>query len=235
MDTILKAEGVTKNFGSLTAVDHVSLRVEENEILGIVGPNGAGKTTLLNLITGFQDLDYGRIFFRAKDITGLPPHELADLGIVRTFQLTTMFREFTIEESLKVALPEDVESGKEKIDDIIKFLDLEGVRKELTKNLSYGQKKLLQLGCVVARDPTLILLDEPAGGINPVLLSRILNYIQDLRQEGKTFLMVEHDMDTVSKVCDRIVVLNFGKKISEGTYEEICRDEKVQKAYLGES
>jgi len=228
---ILQLQDVTKCFGSLVAVSKCSFAVEKNRITGLIGPNGAGKTTLFNLITGFFTTDEGQIIFKGHQINNLRPYRIAERGIGRTFQITRVFPKMTLMENLIVAAR--VEKRDERALELLELAGLIDLRGEDASDLSYGQQKLLALIRVLMFDPDLILLDEPAAGINPTMQNKIMELIHKLKEGGKTFLIIEHDMKVIMGHSDKIVVLNFGEKIAEGTGEEIKNNEDVLKAYFG--
>ncbi|HEX9567352.1 MAG TPA: ABC transporter ATP-binding protein [Thermoplasmata archaeon] len=248
---ILETENVVKAFGGVRALDGCSLRVREGTITGLIGPNGAGKSTLFNVIIGLFELDEGAIRFRGKRIDGLPPYELVGKGIVKTFQIPRELRNLTVLENLMLCAREAPgenlanlflhvrgvrrreRENQKKAEDLLRFVGLYGLRNEYAKNLSGGQKKLLELTRALMTDPTTILLDEPVAGVNPTLTVKILSLIEQLRQQGKTFFLIEHDMDVVMNRCDWIVVLHQGKRLAEGVPEQIKRDSRVVEAYLG--
>jgi ABC-type branched-subunit amino acid transport system ATPase component len=249
---VLKIEQLTKDFGGLRAVDHCSFEVPEGMIFGLIGPNGSGKTTVFNLVTGFLAVTDGHVYFKGQNITGLRPDQIVQRGIVRTFQLVRTFNRMTVMENLLVGSQHQVGESvlwgalrspqmrrqeREAIARaraLLAVVGLEALADEYCGNLSYAEQKMVEITRALMADPVLIMLDEPASGINPTLVNRILDYIRRLRDEqGKTFLVVEHDMRVIMKLCDRIAVLDYGEKIAEGTPVEICANVAVIDAYLG--
>jgi branched-chain amino acid transport system ATP-binding protein len=249
---LLQVDGVTKAFGGLKAVNDCSLEVPEGSITGLIGPNGAGKTTLFNIITGFIKPDAGRIYFCDGRIDGLEPHNVFKRGLVRTFQIPRELKSMTVLENLMIVPPnQDGEKlwytwfipwrvGKqedailEKAYHVLDFVSLSHLRDEYAANLSGGQKKLLELARVLMCDPRMILLDEPAAGVNRTLMRRLVEDIERLRRElGITFFVIEHDMDIVTQLCDTLIVMSEGTKLAEGLPEEVKADERVLEAYLG--
>ena len=251
---MLRVENVYKNFGGLQALSGVSFHVEAGSITGLIGPNGSGKSTCFNIISGFYTQDSGVITFKGEKLEGLQPFEIAHRGLSRTFQISQVPEKMTVMENLLLApkgqtgekirhvflQPRKIEAETreylEKARDILKLLKLYELRNEYAGNLSGGQKKLLSLGRVLLTDPTLILLDEPTAGVNPTLINDIIAAVKKLRdEEGKTLLIVEHNMKVISRICDKVIVLDFGRKIAEGTPKEIQNNEKVLEAYLAGS
>ena len=249
---MLKVDQLTKNFDNLRAVDHCSFEVSQGLIFGLIGPNGSGKTTVFNLVTGFLKPTAGRISFKGQEITGLRPYQIAQLGIVRTFQLVRAFNRMTVMENLLTApknqagencflgilqtakVRRQEQEAIKRARDLLTLVGLEKVADEYCGNLSYAEQKMVEITRALMTDPQLILLDEPASGINPTLVNQILDGIRRLRDEqGKTFLVVEHDMRVIMNLCDRIAVLDYGQKIAEGTPAEISADSRVIDAYLG--
>jgi len=228
---LLDIKRVNKRFDSLLALSDCSFNVEQGEIIGLIGPNGAGKTTLFNLVTGFLPLDSGQILFKGENVAGMKPYAIARKGIVRTFQITRIFAKLTLLENL--ILPSNVSNTEERASELLDLAELKDLKDEYASDLSYGQQKLLSLMQALMSDPALILLDEPAAGINPTMRNKIINLIHSLNDMGKSFIIIEHDMDVIMKHCDRIIVLSFGEKIAEGTSDEIGNDEQVLKAYFG--
>jgi len=210
------------------------LSVATKTIVGLIGPNGSGKTTFINLVSGFYETDHGDFLFNGNRINGRKPHELSRLGIGRTFQETRVFRKMTVFENMLVASPNGISrESMEKARDLLKFVELFDLKDEYAGNLSYGQQKLLEFARVLMRDPELILLDEPAAGINPILIEKLLKGFRALRDQGKTLIIVEHRIPVINSICEKIIVLDHGQKIAEGTPEEIRSNQTVQAAYLG--
>lgn len=228
---ILDVRNVKKSFHRLQALSACSFSVERGKIIGLIGPNGAGKTTLFNLMTGFLAPDSGRILFNGEDITGLKPYLIARKGIGRTSQITRIFPKMTLSENL--ILPARMANAKERAFQLLELAGLMDLRDEYGSDLSFGQQKLLSLMQILMLDPSLVLLDEPAAGINPTMQNKIVSLIHRLNDLGKTFIIIEHDMEVIMNHCHKIIVLCFGEKIAEGTSEEIRRNEQVLKAYFG--
>jgi branched-chain amino acid transport system ATP-binding protein len=247
----LEVRDLEKNFGGLEALHSLSFDVNRGEILGIIGPNGAGKTTLFNLISGQQKPTRGKIVFQSEDITSKAPHAIAERGIIRTFQSPNLFDSKTVMENLIVAFHLEARSGfwdalfttksvttanariAEKSLDILEFMGLEKFRDEVVKNLPHGHRRSLGIAMALAASPKVLMLDEPVGGMNPREKDAMTSLIGEIRKQGKTILIVEHNMRVVMSLCDRIVVLNFGNKIAEGTSAEIRDNPEVIRAYLG--
>ena len=248
---MLELRELTKNFGHLVAVNGVDLSVEEGEIRGLIGPNGSGKTTMFNLISGFLTPTRGRIFFRGEDITNLPPHLVAKRGLVRTFQLTALFREMTALQNVIMACHLHTGLGlfqqyfrnagtrlreKEIAKKALALLDSMGIadkRDEITGDMPHGHQCALGIANALATEPKMILLDEPVGGMNPTETKEIMDRIKKVRDRGVTVLLVEHDMKAVMTTCEKVTCINFGNKIAEGTPQEICSHQDVIDAYLG--
>lgn len=249
---MLCIDRLSKRFGGLKAVDSCAFSVQAATITGLIGPNGAGKTTLFNLLTGFTKPDAGRVRFEDKDITGQSPHRVFRAGVCRTFQVPREFREMSVVDNLMLAFPRQLgeriwnplirpravrrqeTSAWEKAMDVLEFLELACVAGELAGNLSGGQKKLLELGRTMMSDPRLVLLDEPGAGVNRTLLKRLADSIRRLCAErGITVLLIEHDMDFVMSLCRPIVVMSEGRVLTEGSPEDVQRDQRVLDAYLG--
>ena len=232
---ILRLERVRKSFGGLRAVDGCSFAVEAGGIVGLIGPNGAGKTTLFNLISGVLTPDSGHIYFNGTQITKLKPHEIARLGIGRTFQITRIFPKMTVWENMIVISQGRASHAatEERARQLLELADLLPLKENYAAELSFGQQKLLDLIRVMMLDPQLILLDEPAAGINPTMQNKILELIHRLNEDGKTFLIIEHDMDVIMGHCHKVIALNFGRVIAEGPPEEVRENEDVLAAYFG--
>ncbi len=231
--SILEIRDLTKRFGGVIAVNACSLVLVSGKIYGLIGPNGSGKTTLFNCITGLERRDAGQVLFKGRRIDGLKPHRIAHIGIGRTFQIIRVFPDLTALENLLVVTQEPFELARRKAMDLLRFVTLDRLHNEYAGNLSYGQQKLLEFSRVLMADPELILLDEPAAGVNRTLLNELLSAIASLRDRGKTILIVEHDMKVVMGLCERIFVLDYGEKIAEGPPEAILADQRVVEAYFG--
>jgi ABC-type branched-subunit amino acid transport system ATPase component len=230
---VLAVEGVRKSFGGVAAVAGVSFTLEAGRIYGLIGPNGSGKTTLFNCITGLERIDAGLVRFQDARIDGLKPSRVARLGIGRTFQMIRVFPELTALENLLVVTRGAREAAERRGRELLQFVKLERLAGEYAGNLSYGQQKLVEFVRVLMTDPTLILLDEPAAGVNRTLLNDLLAAVARLRDEGRTILLVEHDMKVVMGLCETVFVLDYGEKIAEGPPGLIQADERVIEAYFG--
>ncbi|RMF03311.1 MAG: ABC transporter ATP-binding protein [Alphaproteobacteria bacterium] len=248
---MLELQGVCKHFGGLTAVDRVSFSLGEEAITGLVGPNGSGKTTLFHVISGFYSSDGGSIHFHGVPIHNLPPHEISRLGLVRTFQHSRVVGQLSVRDNLKMAAPQQlgenlsqvffrrraVRCQERQIDAqakrILDLLKLDHLAEQPAEGLSYGQQKLLELGRVLMAEPRLVLLDEPTAGVNPTLIRRIVAVIQRLAQEGIRFFLVEHNMPLVAELCQRVLVMDAGELIFDGSAAAARQDERVIEAYLG--
>jgi ABC-type branched-subunit amino acid transport system ATPase component len=230
---ILAVERLRKSFGGVTAVSGVSFALQERRIYGLIGPNGSGKTTLFNCITGLERCDAGRVLFQNQRIDRLRPSAIARRGIGRTFQVIRVFPELTAMENLLVVTRGRLADAEARAHELLRFVHLEGLAGEYAGNLSYGQQKLVELMRVLMREPSVILLDEPAAGVNRTLLNDLLEAVRRLRDEGKTVLVVEHDMKVVMGLCETVFVLDHGEKIAEGPPGVIQSDEGVIEAYFG--
>jgi branched-chain amino acid transport system ATP-binding protein len=245
---LLETRDLTRHFGGLAAVNHVDLTVEKGEIVGLIGPNGAGKTTCFNLLSGFLRPTAGSIVFDGEDVTGLRPHQIAARGLVRTFQLTTLFQEMTALQNVLLGLhlhsgtglrqllfsrrdfpPDEVARGREALE----FTGLAAHADQPTKNLPHGHQRVLGIAMALAARPRLLLLDEPVTGMNLDESGRVMDLVKTIRGHGTTILLVEHNMKAVMGTCERIVVLNFGQKLAEGTPTEVSASRDVIQAYLG--
>jgi ABC-type branched-subunit amino acid transport system ATPase component len=249
---MLKIKNLQKNFGSLRALDRVSLEVKGDSIVGLIGPNGSGKTTLFNVVSGFYEKDGGEIYFKEESIDGLTPDRIARKGLCRTFQIAKAPEKLTVLENMMLAAKNQVGENpfnalftrrriarveKDNLDramELLEVLQLVDMKNEYAGDLSGGQKKLLSLGRVFMLNPDMILLDEPTAGVNPTLTMQLMKAIRELQQrEHKSVFIIEHSMKVISSICDKVFVLNFGKKMAEGTPAEIQKNEKVLEAYLG--
>ena len=245
MSNLIDVQGVSKSYGGLAALSECNLEVREGEINGLIGPNGSGKTTLFNVITGYERIQQGTVHFQGDDITNAPPDRVFKLGIGRTFQLTRMFPRLTVLENMLVATQRQESwlrgvlrlagsaSEKRRALELLDFVGIARLAHEPGGNLSYGQRKLLELASLLVADPAILLLDEPAGGVNPTLIGHLADRIRDLNRDGKTILVVEHNMEFVMSLCSRITVLRQGTALISGTPEEVRSDPAVLDAYLG--
>lgn len=252
---ILETRQLSKHFGGLAAVSELDMEVREGEILSVIGPNGAGKTTLFNVVTGYMPPTAGKVFFGGEDITGLSPNRIAERGLVRTFQETVLFARFPVIAHILTGLFMDSTTtlwetllntpwwfqsfrrkraeSLQKAAEILEFLGLKGSELMLATNLPHGHQRLLGLGIALAANPKLLLMDEPVTGMNVEEANFAMSLMRGIRERGITVVLVEHDMRTVMDISDRIVVLNYGRKIAEGTPSEIRANQEVIDAYLG--
>jgi branched-chain amino acid transport system ATP-binding protein len=230
---ILVVEDLRKSFGGVTAVNGVSFTLEAGRIYGLIGPNGSGKTTLFNCITGLERRDAGRVVLDGERIDHLKPYQIANRGVGRTFQVIRVFPELTALENLLVVTRGPRTDAERRGRELLEFVKLERLANEYAGNLSYGQQKLVEFVRVLMTEPALILLDEPAAGVNRTLLNDLLAAVARLRDEGRTILLVEHDMKVVMGLCETVFVLDHGEKIAEGPPGLIQADERVIEAYFG--
>jgi len=248
---LLEIRNVSKYFGGLEAVSNLDFAVDQGEIRGLIGPNGAGKTTLFNMISGVYRPTSGRVVFKGKDITQLKPHAVAKMGLVRTFQATILFKNFSVLKNLVAGYhlhskvnfwgalfntPATVKKERDiekKAMEILEFMRLSKYKDELALNLPHGHQRALGISIALAAEPKLLMLDEPVTGMNPEETTEMMGLINKIRDRGITVLLIEHDMKAVMGLCERITVLNFGKKLAEGPPEEIRKNKDVIEAYLG--
>ncbi|HAW50579.1 TPA: hypothetical protein DCX16_06495 [bacterium] len=250
---MLLAENVSKNFNGLKALDKISLKIEKGEIFALIGPNGAGKTTFFNILTGIYPQTEGTIKFENRNTSGLKPHQIAKLGIARTFQNLRLFHQMTVLENIlsgfffhtKYTVLDSIFRTKrfKEIEDknlksayyLSEFMGLENKINEIAKNLPYGEQKKLEVARALANKPKLLLLDEPTAGMNPNETQEMMELIKKIRENGIFVLLIEHDMRVVMNIPDRVIVFDYGEKIAEGTPDEIRNNEKVIAAYLGKT
>lgn len=248
---VLELKNITKNFGGISALTDVSFKINKGEIFGLIGPNGAGKTTMFNVITNMFLPTSGEINFLGEKISGIKPHKITDKGICRTFQNIRLFSQMTVLENVLVGghcrsksgvfssvfrtkSQRDEEVNTHKVaTDLLQLVGLSSYEDVIAENLAYGQQRRLEIARALASNPSLLLLDEPAAGMNETETENLFDLIKQVQQRGVTVLVIEHDMPFVMKLCDRIAVLNFGKKLAEGTPQEIQNNQEVIEAYLG--
>jgi branched-chain amino acid transport system ATP-binding protein len=248
---LLRLERVTKNFGGLAAVSELDLELRGGEILGLVGPNGAGKTTVFNLISGVYRPNSGGIFLEGQDITGLKPHKIASKGVARTFQISTLFNKCTVLENVIIghhiqmtvglwgilwrsrSFAKEEREVDEKARELLAFLRLTRYARATAENLPLGHQHRLAIAIALSNNPTILLMDEPFAGMDPEETNDMMQVVRDVREKGISIILIEHDMKAVMGLSDRIVVINYGSKLAEGTPDEIQNNKEVIKAYLG--
>ena len=234
MSVLLRTEGVHKSYGGVRALDTCTIQIDEGTVAGLIGPNGSGKTTLFNVITGYAKADAGEVYLADRKITNSAPDKVFALGIGRTFQLTRIFPTLTVMENMLVPYRGTRAAHRRRAMELLEFVGIAGYHAALAGTLSYGQRKLLELACVLVADPAIILLDEPAGGVNLSLVNNIAGRIRDLNAAGTTFLIVEHNMEFVMGLCDQVTVLDSGTVVAAGPPDIVRTDRRVLDAYLGE-
>jgi len=234
MSVLLRTEGVNKSFGGVRALDGCTIQIDEFAIAGLIGPNGSGKTTLFNVITGYERADAGEVYLSGRKITNSAPEKVFAAGIGRTFQLTRIFPSLTVMENMLVPCRGTRAGARRRAMELLEFVGIAGYHAAPAGTLSYGQRKLLELAYVLVADPAIILLDEPAGGVNLSLVNNIAGRIRDLNAAGKTFLIVEHNMEFVMGLCDQVTVLDSGTVVATGPPDIVRTDRRVLDAYLGE-
>lgn len=244
MTPLLEARGLLKRFGGLTAVDGVDISVSRGEMVGLIGPNGSGKTTLFDCLSRVTPVDGGSIRFDGRDITRLRPHQVARLGLSRTFQVIRVYRELTVSENMELSIQWERIGGaglfrgtdpatRRRVDSLLEFLLLADLRRERAGALSGGQRRLLEIGMALMSEPKLVLLDEATSGVNPALVVEIADRLREVNTEGVAILLVEHNVGFVADLCERVVVLDRGAKLAEGTPRQIMESPAVIEAYFG--
>jgi neutral amino acid transport system ATP-binding protein len=234
MSVLLRTEGVHKSYGGVRALDTCTIQIDEGTVAGLIGPNGSGKTTLFNVITGYAKADAGEVYLADRKITNSAPDKVFALGIGRTFQLTRIFPTLTVMENMLVPYRGTRAAHRRRAMELLEFVGIAGYHAAPAGTLSYGQRKLLELACVLVADPAIILLDEPAGGVNLSLVNTIAARIRELNSVGTTFLIVEHNMEFVMGLCDQVTVLDSGTVVAAGPPDIVRTDRRVLDAYLGE-
>jgi neutral amino acid transport system ATP-binding protein len=234
VSVLLRTEGVHKSYGGVRALDTCTIEVDEGTVTGLIGPNGSGKTTLFNVITGYAKADAGEVYLADRRITNIAPDKVFALGIGRTFQLTRIFPSLTVMENMLVASQHHRAGARKRAIEQLEFIGIAGYHASLAGTLSYGQRKLLELAYILVADPAIILLDEPAGGVNLSLVNHIAARIRELNAAGKTFLIVEHNMEFVMGLCHQVTVLDSGTVVAAGPPDIVRTDRRVLDAYLGE-
>lgn len=254
---ILEMQGLTKEFGGLTALNRLDVNIDEGEIAGLVGPNGSGKTTWINIVTGFLKPTAGDILYKGQSIVGLEPYQIAEMAIIRTFQLTSIFSNLTARENIiasrylktrhsnvgsffrSIFLTRDYQEEEsrlsQKADEVLALIEMEGKGDVIAANLPTVDQRKLEIAIALAGEPELLLLDEPASGMNPEEVGRVMQLIQSLQQSGITLVVVEHNMKVITGICTHVVVINYGTKIAEGTAEEVINNKAVISSFLGEA
>jgi len=234
---LLSVREITVDFGNLRALDSVSFEVKEGEILGLIGPNGAGKTTLFNTVTGYVKPTSGAVFYKGMEVTRKAPYELAQIGLIRTFQIAKPFQDLTVLENVMIGAflkTNKLEEAKQRAEQVLKFLGMESKKERKGKELTTPDRKRLEVAKALAAEPRLLCLDEVIAGLTPTETDEMIEMINQIRNNGVTLLVIEHVMRAVMKLADRIIVLDAGKKIAEGTPSEVAENPEVIKAYLGE-
>ena len=245
---MLKIKNIKKHYGGIKAVNDCSFEIKKNKITGLIGPNGAGKSTLYNVISGFEKEDSGKVYFNNLDITDYSASKIANLGISRVFQKSRLFENLTVYENLKVSLQEDnykffkslfsssklTKDQEKQITDILKLFKITHIKNHKCSDLSFGQKRLVELSRAILRKHKLLILDEPVAGVSPDLRNEIMDVLKILKKQGETILLIEHDMFFTFKICDEIIVLEKGKVIAKGNPKQIKNNKKVLEAYLGD-